>query len=261
MGWKPNAEGALVWRELSSVIGSCEEYPRKGDIWQDYQDFMAEINAMHLESKPGDPHLSYFVDRIYFESPAVTGLERSTVDGYKDMWRLHLKPLLQNETLSGLRPVTITRILDRLAQEKDLSKRTLAHIKAFLGGIYTFARNRGHFDGANPVQGVKLPKAKAPEETYAYSLKEETAMMTVVKSERALLAIAIASWTGVDKGELEALRWADRIGEDLTLEERFGAASRRNQRPKSARHRSRSFLTSERNSTLSARMRTLPGCA
>jgi len=222
---------------------------------------MAEINAMHLESKPGDPHLSYFVDRIYFESPAVTGLERSTVDGYKDMWRLHLKPLLQNETLSGLRPVTITRILDRLAQEKDLSKRTLAHIKAFLGGIYAFARNRGHFDGANPVQGVKLPKAKAPEETYAYSLKEETAMMTVVKSERALLAIAIASWTGVDKGELEALRWADRIGEDLTLEERFGAASRRNQRPKRARHRSRSFLTSERNSTLSARMRTLPGCA
>jgi integrase len=98
-----------------------------------------------------------------------------------------------------------------------LSRRSLAHVKAFLSGIYTFARNHGHFDGANPATAVKLPKAKPPEDTHAYSLKEETAMMTAVKSDRGRLAIAIASYTGVDKGELEALRWEDRVNGDFQI--------------------------------------------
>jgi integrase len=218
MGWARNTAGVLEWRKLSSVLGSCKEFPRRGDIEQDYRDFMAEINAANLQSKPGDPRLAYFVEHIYFKDSSIKGLATSTVDGYQDMWRLHLDAALGNETLHGLRPVTIVRLLDRLAQEKDLSRRSLAHIKAFLSGVYTYARNHGYFDGANPVTSVKLPKAsKPPEETYAYSNREEKAMMDAVKSNRARLAIAIASWTGVDKGELEGLRWEDRVGHDLYI--------------------------------------------
>lgn len=40
-------------------------------------------------------------------------------------------------------------------------------------------------------------------------------MLKVVKGAKAQLAIAIASWTGVDKGELEATRWEDFRGGDL----------------------------------------------
>jgi integrase len=184
---------------------------------------MAEINAMNFESKPGDPHLKYFVEQIYFKASSVTSLDQSTIDGYKDMWRLHLEPLLGKETLSGVRPVTVTRVLDQLAEdkEKDLGKRSLQHLKSFLSGVYTFARNHGHFDGANPVTGVKLAKTKAPEETYAYSLQEELAMIAAVKSKPGKLAMAIASWTGVDKGELEGLRWEDRKTGDLYIQRKI----------------------------------------
>lgn len=205
------------WRLLSTAIGSCREYPRHGDILQDFRDFMAEINRLNLGTTSADPHLSYFIEQIYFASPAFISLAASTIEGYKDMLRLHLKPLVAAETLAGLRPVTVTKVLDTLAQEKDLSKRTLQHIKGFLSGVYTFARNHGHFDGANPVIGVKIPNSRPPEETYTYSWREELALMKAIKSPAGKLAVAVASWTGVDKGELEALRWEDRVGHDLSI--------------------------------------------
>lgn len=102
-------------------------------------------------------------------------------------------------------------------RDKGLGKRSLQHIKSFLSGVYTFARTHGYFDGANPVAGTKLPKTPEPEDTYAYSDGEEQKMLKVVKSAKGRLAIAVASWTGVDKGELEALRWEDFEGGDLYI--------------------------------------------
>lgn len=64
---------------------------------------------------------------------------------------------------------------------------------------------------------MKLPKANPPAETYAHSLGEERLMMTAVSSPKARLALAVASWTGVDKGELEGLRWEDRKGADFYI--------------------------------------------
>jgi integrase len=115
------------------------------------------------------------------------------------------------------------------------SKTSLQHIKSFLSGIYTYARTHGHFDGANPVTGVKLPKANPPAETYAHSLGEERLMMTAVSSPKARLALAVASWTGVDKGELEGLRWEDRKGATSTSLSRYGKAMRKAPRPRSAK--------------------------
>ena len=217
-GWSEDGGGARVWRERSTTIGTIKDYPRRADIQDDFVEFMREINAMATESRPGDPTFPYFVDRIYFESPAIKSLAPSTLHGYKDMWRLHLKPLMSQATLGEFRSVTCNQLLEKLANDSSLSKTTLQHIKAFISGVYTFARNHGHYDGANPVQGVKLPKAKPPQETYAYSVKEELAMLNTVTSKRGRLAIAIAAFSGCDKGEIEGLRWEDRVGRDLYVQ-------------------------------------------
>ena len=41
-------------------------------------------------------------------------------------------------------------------------------------------------------------------------------MIAAVKSEAGKLAMGVAAYTGVDKGELEALRWEDLVNGDLT---------------------------------------------
>ncbi len=64
--------------------------------------------------------------------------------------------------------------------------------------------------GANPAQGVKLPKARASQETVAYTLTTIQAMMKAVKDHPvALTAIALAAWAGVSRSELEGIRWED----------------------------------------------------
>ena len=89
-------------------------------------------------------------------------------------------------------------------------------------------RTHGHFDGANPVTGIKLPKTAPPDETYAYSNAEEQQMLKAVKSAKGRVAIAVASWTGVDKGELEAIRWED-FKQDLHIQRKIWQGKRRSQ--------------------------------
>lgn len=101
-----------------------------------------------------------------------------------------------------------------------------------MSGVYTFARNHGYFDGAKPVTGVRVPKTPEPDETYAYSNAEEQQMLKVVKSAKGRLAIAVASWTGVDKGELEAVRWEDFEGSDLYIRRKIWEGSEKD--PKTA---------------------------
>ena len=70
--------------------------------------------------------------------------------------------------------------------------------------------NRGEFH-LDPVTSTKRPKARAKEETYAYSIDEELIMLDAFKDDRrSLAAISLVSWSGVSRSELEGLRWEDR---------------------------------------------------
>ena len=70
--------------------------------------------------------------------------------------------------------------------------------------------NRGEFH-LDPVTSTKRPKARAKEETYAYSIEEELIVLDAFKdNRRSLAAISLVSWSGVSRSELEGLRWEDR---------------------------------------------------
>ena len=75
--------------------------------------------------------------------------------------------------MRSFRTADACKALKAIADENDLSKTTLQHIKGVLGGIFTHAKNEGAFDGANPVQEARIPSnAREPAETYAYKLTE-----------------------------------------------------------------------------------------
>lgn len=63
-------------------------------------------------------------------------------------------------------------------------------------------------DTSNPMREVRIPtgKLKAPDETHAYSLAEITTMLRNVIGPAQVL-IAVFAYTGLRKGEVEALRW------------------------------------------------------
>lgn len=186
-------------------LGSLADFPQEDDIYPHFIRFMQLVNE-ELGTSDDSPRLLTFIERTYL--PGLT-LAPSTIAGYKDCHK-HVLRHLGDHTLASLKPADVFELLQKIADESKVSKTTLQHIKHFLGGVYSWARNHGHFDGASPVQGVNLPRARRPKDTYAYDLEEEQLMMEAVKDDlRSLTAIAIPSWSGVSMSELEALQWED----------------------------------------------------
>ncbi|MFZ1140560.1 MAG: tyrosine-type recombinase/integrase [Candidatus Sulfotelmatobacter sp.] len=146
----------------------------------------------------------------------------STFRGYRNMWRRYLKPRC-NITLREFRTVDGERILDSIAKEHRLTSTTLARIKAFLSGIFRFAKHQGVINSENPVRDVVLPKGKPASETHAYSLEEITQMLKVLP-EPASTIVAVAAFRGVRKGELRGFLWENYDGEQVLISQSFWRA-------------------------------------
>jgi integrase len=143
----------------------------------------------------------------------------STFRGYRNMWRRYLKP--RGEVmLRDFRTVDGERILESIAAEHKLTSTTLAHIKAFLSGIFRYAKRQGVINSENPMRDVVLPKGKPAGETYAYSLEEITQMLRVLP-EPAATIVAVAAFTGVRKGELRGFLWENYDGEQVLISQSF----------------------------------------
>jgi len=143
----------------------------------------------------------------------------STFRGYRNMWRRYLKPRC-DIMLREFRTVDGERILESIAKEHKLTSTTLAHIKAFLSGIFRYAKRQGVINSENPMRDVVLPKGKPAGETYAYSLEEITQMLNVLP-EPASTVVAVAAFTGVRKGELRGFLWENYDGEQVLISQSF----------------------------------------
>jgi integrase len=118
--------------------------------------------------------------------------------------------------LRDFRTTDGSRLLQAIAHESDLSITTFKHIKAMLSGVFTYAKNEGLFDGANPVQDVFLPNARPEGDTFAYFLPEICQMVTLLP-EPARTIVATAAFTGLREGELRGLDVTDFNGETLRV--------------------------------------------
>src|SRR5579862_4844448 len=97
-----------------------------------------------------------FVEKTYF--PAIEKrLARSTVKGYKDSWRCHLKARVRGR-VRDFRTVDGENLMCEIetankTKTDDLAHGTYKHIKVTLSAVFTFAKRRGFFDGVNPMTG------------------------------------------------------------------------------------------------------------
>ena len=85
--------------------------------------------------------LGDFVDRVYL--PFTKQQKRpSTYRGYSQMWSDYLKVRCQAEWLREVKTHHVQSWLDTIAQEHELSKTTLKHVKNFLSGVFRHAAHR-----------------------------------------------------------------------------------------------------------------------
>jgi len=145
-----------------------------------------------------------FVADVYL--PWVAKQKRpSTSRSYSDIWKIHLKPLCADVWMKNVRTFHVQGWLNSI--DAKLSRSTHKHVKNFLSSAFKVAKQKGYFDGVNPVTDSSInPRAIAPEETYAYSLEEINGILAHLR-EPAATAFAIAAYTGLRVGEIEGLDW------------------------------------------------------
>jgi len=150
-----------------------------------------------------------FVERIYL--PWVEEHKRpSTLKSCQDIWKAHLKPILVRDRvlLRDVRTSTVQNWLNQIGQQ-DLSKNSLKRIQSLISGIFSKAKQLDYYEKVNPVQNTEVnPKAADPQETCAYSLDEEEAMLRVFP-EPAATVFAVAAYAGLRRGEITGLDWSD----------------------------------------------------
>src|SRR6266853_1233802 len=210
-----HADGSIKFRRRAKRLGDVESFPRADDIEPLRVGFMQKIN--HDRSN-GDSSmtLAEFVDCSYL--PWIEAERRaSTSKGYRELWENHISARIGELRVREVRTVHVSRMLRAIAAENDLAKNTLQHIKSVLSGIFTFAKNEGVFDGANPVQGALLSsRAREAKETFAYNLNQILQILDVLP----LLpkaTVATASFVGLREGELRGVEWPDYSGTEITV--------------------------------------------
>jgi integrase len=176
---------------------------------------MQRLNAGHF-SPESNMTLSEFVEAVYL--PWVQSERRaSTHKGYREIWENHILKRVGEIRMREFRTVDASRMLRAIAGERDLTKTTLMHVKSVLSGIFTYAKNEGAYDGANPVQGAMIPgKAREPEETYAYNLVQLLRILDILPLLPKAV-VATACFAGLREGELRGLEWPDYTGEMLAV--------------------------------------------
>jgi integrase len=207
-------DGSIKLKQRAKMLGRVADYPRESDIMPLKAEFMQRLNAGKFTPE-SSMELREFVERVYL--PYIEELRASTKKGYQEIWKNHIFDRVGHIRLREFRTVHASRMLRAIAEEQDLSKTTLQHIKSVLSGVFTHAKNEGAFDGVNPVQDARIPRnAREPGETYAYNLTQIGRILEVLP----LLPKAVtatASFAGLREGELRGLEWPDYTGDSLSV--------------------------------------------
>ena len=208
-------DGCCRLNHASKHLGRSKEFRNISDVELCRASFMQTVNRDRLSANSRIT-LTAFVEGAYLPW---TKEERraSTSKGHHEIWINHIREHVGDLRLREFRTVDASRMLRVIAKENDLTKTTLQHIKSVLSTIFTYAKNEGAFDGANPIDGVLIPRhAKEPGETHAYDLGQVLQILERLPLlEKSL--VATAALAGLRQGELRGLEWTDYTGTELVI--------------------------------------------
>jgi integrase len=103
----------------------------------------------------------------------------------------------------------------------SLGRAMLKHIKSFLSGVFTCAKNQGVIDGVHPIRDAMIPKkAAAPGETHAATPDQVLAIMDALDQageKKARAAVALMFFAEPRPGEARGVCWEDCDGKRLIV--------------------------------------------
>lgn len=134
-------------------------------------------------------------------------VKETTLNVYKDLYRLHIKPILGRMRLQTVRPEHIQRLYNKLDNE-GFSKSTIALNATILSGLFKQAEKNKLINN-NPVPLATLPKGRSKRESRVLSEKEQKGFLRASEDTELHSLFVVALSTGMRIGELLGLGWND----------------------------------------------------
>jgi integrase len=213
-------DGQVVRKQVSGKLADvCDRFRTKADVRPLLAEKLRPINEGRTRPE-GTLPVAGFVENFYL--PFVEeNFKPSTAKGYKTLWKIYLAPRLGKIALRDFRTVDAGTLLADIYRQHELGRSTLKHIKSFLSGVFTFAKNQGAFDSVNPVRDAMIPKKAAkPIETHATNPDEVLAIMHALDKageRKASAAVALMFFAGLRPGEARGVCWEDFDGKRLNV--------------------------------------------
>ena len=140
----------------------------------------------------------------------------STLYGYRQIWRQHLKPHFADLTLQEYTPAMAKRLLHGLKDSQG--KATLKHVRSLAAAIFKHAVNEEILT-VNPWREIPIPDdAVESAATEHYTIGEAEDMISaLVDRVDCQLILALSCFLGLRPGEVAAVRWEDFDSEEVHI--------------------------------------------
>jgi integrase len=209
-------DGAPVRRRV------CERLARYSDDYRSKKDVAPLVAQILSPVNSGDAQpessltLAEFVDKRYLPARAKK-LRPSTINGYRDIFKNHIKTSVGGIRMRDFHTKDAQHLFDAMVENTpELSHQSLLRVKAFLSGVFTYARQEDVLRGANPMQGVKADGRRYKPARSAYALEDIHSMLAKLE-EPSRTVVAVAAFTGLRASEIRGLRWEDYTGDEIRV--------------------------------------------
>jgi integrase len=190
----------------------CDGGSTKKQVKQAFAEFMAKVNDEHQQPQLSDLTIVKFWDDTFAPFITKDNLKPSTVQGFLQIWKQHLKAHFGATLLRDYRTSQMTNFLTSLA--KTYRPYTLRNIKGLASAMFAHAVATGECE-TNPIRDAKvLGKTLGNGVTGVYTLEEiENIITALVDHVDCQLIMALAFFLGLRKGEIAGLEWGDIDGD------------------------------------------------
>lgn len=165
---------------------------------------------------------SEFVEK-WFTEYAEPHLQPTTVENYRDLYRVHAKPALGHLKLARIQPVHLNSLYNTMLKERKdgktggYSSNTIKRVHAFISSAMETAV-KWNVITENPCERVSPPKQERTTSDIHYFNQEETiSFLDAVDAQLAAgdiklqhkVMFYLVIYCGIRRGELVALEWTD----------------------------------------------------
>jgi len=200
-------------------------YRTKSQVRPLADEILSALSSQSTGQIDGTLPLSEFIEKKYFphlelrqQLHGALHLEPSTVKGYKDIWKFRVK----DSDIASLRVRNFTTVNAQaffMNLSQKLSHQTHLRVKAFLSGVFSYAKQIGAIAGVNPLDGTKVGGRKSEFKGQTYTLDQILDMLEKLP-EPARTVCATAAFTGLSASELRGLQWQNYDGEYLHVSQK-----------------------------------------